>query len=52
TPPDGWPEHRGHERRGMHVAKTMSQRLRVPKEMTDAAMTMARWQSRVQRVLK
>lgn len=51
TPPDDWPEHHGHERRGMAIAQTFSQRLHAPKEMTNAAMIMARWQTRAQRAL-
>lgn len=52
TPPDGWPEHKGHERRGENLAREMSQRLRVSKELADAAVTMTRWQRRAQRALK
>lgn len=52
TPPDGWPEHKGHERRGEQLAREMSQRLRVSRELNDAAVTMTRWQRRAQRALK
>ncbi|GAA5130106.1 multifunctional CCA addition/repair protein [Alloalcanivorax gelatiniphagus] len=52
TPPDGWPEHKGHERRGEQLAREMSERLRVSRELADAAVTMVRWQRRAQRALK
>lgn len=52
TPPDGWPTHRGYELRGENLARLVSQRLKVPKEIGDAATTMARWQNQVQRALR
>ncbi|WP_101674839.1 multifunctional CCA addition/repair protein [Alloalcanivorax mobilis] len=52
TTPDGWPDHRNHERRGETPAREMSERLKAPKEMADAGMTMVRWQVQVHRALK
>lgn len=52
TPPDGWPAHRGYELRGENLSRKMSERLKVPKEMADAAATMARWQNQAHRALK
>ena len=52
TPPDGWPDHKGHERHGEQLARQMAQRLRVSKELLDAAITMVRWQGRARRAFK
>lgn len=51
TPPEGWPEHRGHERHGETLARALSERLKVPKEMRDAALVLARWQKQGQNAL-
>ncbi|MBU58118.1 MAG: multifunctional CCA addition/repair protein [Alcanivorax sp.] len=51
TPPDGWPEHRGHERRSENLAREFAERLKVPKDLAEAGVTMARWQRRGQRAL-
>ncbi|SOC12099.1 tRNA nucleotidyltransferase (CCA-adding enzyme) [Alloalcanivorax xenomutans] len=52
TPPDRWPRHQNYERQSETLALEMSKRLRVPREMADAAAVMARWQNRGRRVLK
>ena len=49
TRPSGWPEHRGHERRSEVLARKFAERLKVPKDIADAGVNMARWQRRAQR---
>ncbi len=43
TPPDTWPDHRGHEDRGAALVEGIGQRLRVPRDCTDLARIVTRW---------
>ncbi|MEW6445384.1 MAG: multifunctional CCA addition/repair protein [Pseudomonadota bacterium] len=43
TPPELWPHHYGHERRGARLVETMAERLRLPAEVRDLAIMTARW---------
>lgn len=52
TLPQGWPDHRGYERHSEMLARGLSERLKVPTEMADAAIMLARWQRQVQNALR
>jgi len=43
TPPELWPHHYGHERRGAHLVERMAERLRMPAHDRDLAIMTARW---------
>ena len=43
TPPELWPHHYGHERRGAKLVETMAERLRMPAQFRDLAIMTARW---------
>ncbi len=43
TPEHQWPDHAGHEVRGLAVVEAVGQRLRPPKECTDLARIVAQW---------
>ncbi|MGK0673052.1 MAG: multifunctional CCA addition/repair protein [Halothiobacillaceae bacterium] len=43
TPPDLWPHHYGHERRGARLVERIAERLRMPAPYRDLAIMTARW---------
>ncbi|TQV64471.1 MAG: multifunctional CCA addition/repair protein [Halothiobacillaceae bacterium] len=43
TPPELWPHHYGHERRGARLVENMAERLRMPAPFRDLAVMTARW---------
>jgi tRNA nucleotidyltransferase (CCA-adding enzyme) len=43
TPPELWPHHYGHERRGARLVVRMAERLRMPVHYRDLAIMTARW---------
>lgn len=43
TPHSAWPDHGGHEARGVAVVEAIGERLRVPRECTELARTVAQW---------
>lgn len=43
TPPSFWPRHHGHEMRGMAVAQTLAERLRLPLLWVEAGVLASRW---------
>lgn len=43
TPQDQWPRHFGHEEQGEAMAKTLGERLRLPKRIIAAGALAARW---------
>ncbi len=43
TPRERWPDHSGHEQAGVDAVKAVSNRLRVPVECRELAMTVTRW---------
>ena len=49
TPPAALPRHVAHEQRGVRLARTLSERLRVPLDCRDAAALAARWHGVVHR---
>jgi tRNA nucleotidyltransferase (CCA-adding enzyme) len=52
TPPELWPHHYGHERRGAVLAAQLAERLRLPVTFRDLAVLTARWHSHVHRALE
>ena len=42
TPPAEWPNHRGHEERGVELIEALASRLRIPGEYRDLAVIVAR----------
>ena len=49
TPPDEWPRHIAHEARSVALVEAMSERLRVPTECRETAITVAREHGNVHR---
>ncbi|PID64589.1 MAG: multifunctional CCA addition/repair protein, partial [Gammaproteobacteria bacterium] len=49
TPADILPSHRGHEARGIDLARQMSERLKVPKKYRDMGMKTAEFHSHIHR---
>lgn len=43
TPPELWPHHYGHERRGARLVERIAERLRMPAHYRDLAIMTARW---------
>ncbi len=52
TPPQLWPHHYGHERRGAHLLQAMAGRLRMPAEYRDLAILTARWHTHAHRAFE
>jgi tRNA nucleotidyltransferase (CCA-adding enzyme) len=50
TPKDILPSHYGHEQRGVVLTKVMSERLRIPKDISHFAMKMAEFHSHMHRL--
>jgi len=40
---EDWPDHAGHEARGLEAVRRVSERLRVPNECRELALSVARW---------
>ena len=51
TPPQDWPQHIGHEERGVALIETLCQRLRVPKDYCKLAKHVARYHTHCHRAL-
>lgn len=51
TPPEEWPRHIGHERRGVEPARRLCDRLRTPKAVRELALTVTAQHGRVHRAL-
>ena len=49
TPPEEWPRHIGHEARSVKLVKDLCERLRVPNEVRDLALLVARYHGDVHR---
>jgi len=49
TPPEEWPRHIAHEARSVELVEAMSERLRVPTECRETAITVAREHGNVHR---
>ncbi|MEO8991785.1 MAG: multifunctional CCA addition/repair protein [Nitrosospira sp.] len=49
TPPEEWPRHIGHEARSVKLVKDLCERLRVPNEVRDLALLVARYHGAVHR---
>ncbi len=43
TPPERWPDHTGHEQAGVAAVRAVSERLRVPADCRELALTVTRW---------
>ncbi|PCI67086.1 MAG: multifunctional CCA addition/repair protein [Piscirickettsiaceae bacterium] len=52
TPPDHWPSHHGHERKGLVALKTLVSRLRVPNEYADLAEKVMEFHTHCHRALE
>ncbi len=52
TPPDEWPRHLGHEQRGVDLARSLCQRLRVPNMYRELAVLTARYHTYCHRALE
>ena len=50
TPKQEWPQHIGHEERGVELAKNFCQRFRVPNEHRDLALIAARFHAHCHRI--
>jgi tRNA nucleotidyltransferase (CCA-adding enzyme) len=50
TPPAEWPQHIGHEKRGVELVKKFCQRFRVPNEHRDLAVLTARYHAHCHRI--
>jgi len=50
TPPAEWPQHIGHEERGVELVKNFCQRFRVPNEHRDLAVLTARFHAHCHRI--
>lgn len=50
TPPELWPHHYGHERRGARLVEKMAERLRMPAQFRDLAVMSARWHTHAHKV--
>jgi tRNA nucleotidyltransferase (CCA-adding enzyme) len=47
TPQHDWPDHGGHEARGVALVDDIGKRLRVPRECTELARGVAEWHGRI-----
>ncbi|GAC25094.1 tRNA nucleotidyltransferase [Paraglaciecola mesophila KMM 241] len=52
TPPEEWPSHRGHEKRGLAPINTLCERLKVPNDCRDLALLMSEFHSHVHHAFK
>ena len=52
TPPELWPSHRGHEKRGAAIIESLCRRLRIPNAWRDLAIQAARYHTRCHRALE
>ena len=52
TPPELWPHHYGHERRGALLAAELAERLRLPAEYRDLSVLVARWHTHIHRAFE
>ena len=52
TPQASWPNHGGHEGRGVAPVEAIGERLRVPRECTDLARIVARWHGQAHQALE
>jgi len=50
TPKSEWPKHHGHEERGAQKCKTLCARLRIPNDIRDLAVLVARHHTKVHKV--
>jgi tRNA nucleotidyltransferase (CCA-adding enzyme) len=50
TPKEEWPQHIGHEERGVKLVKNFCQRFRVPNEHRDLALIAARFHARCHKI--
>jgi len=50
TPKDEWPQHIGHEERGVELVKNFCQRFRVPNDYRDLALITARYHAHCHKV--
>ena len=49
TPPEEWPRHIGHEGRSVRLVRDLSERIRVPNDVRDLALLVARYHGDVHR---
>jgi tRNA nucleotidyltransferase (CCA-adding enzyme) len=49
TPPEEWPRHTGHEARSIELTRNLCERIRVPKDVRDLALLVARYHGDVHR---
>ena len=47
TPAEHWPNHPGHEKKGVELVKAMCKRLRIPNDCRDLAALCSRWHGEV-----
>lgn len=52
TPPELWPHHYGHERRGARLVERIAERLRMPTHYRDLAVMTARWHTHAHKVFE
>ena len=52
TPPEEWPRHNGHERRGVEPTRVLCERLRTPKAIRELALTVTAQHGRIHRALE
>ena len=52
TPPELWPHHYGHERRGARLVARIAERLRMPAHYRDLAFMTARWHTHAHKVFE
>ncbi|WP_394807814.1 multifunctional CCA addition/repair protein [Nitrosomonas sp.] len=49
TPPEEWPRHIGHEARSIDLTRNLCERIRIPKDVRDLALLVARYHGNVHR---
>jgi tRNA nucleotidyltransferase (CCA-adding enzyme) len=49
TPPEEWPRHIGHEARSIDLTRNLCERVRIPKDVRDLALLVARYHGNVHR---
>jgi tRNA nucleotidyltransferase (CCA-adding enzyme) len=52
TPPECWPKHHGHEKKGVELVRELCQRVRVPTDCRELAVAVAREHGNVHRALE
>lgn len=52
TPPELWPSHHGHEKRGAGIIRSLCKRLRIPNAWRDLAIQAARYHTHCHRALE